>query len=404
MKPVAIATDQANDESALVMARDVPQKTPLGPAHALLALLARVDMDPACAHAVETAIARDGVWNRFLDLAEDHAMAPLAYHHLVRQPVTSNAATLPKTLRRGLQALVLRHRDADIILNDNLAEIVAASRRANLQVLVLKGGALCHILYPDSSMRPRRDIDLLAHPREAAAMQACLGQLGFETPAKHGARAMRFHHHLPIASRQCDGMQVSVEVHHDALSGDYPDRLRIGQLTSPAQDFDVPHGNGGKVTASALGHDDMLCHLCLHALEPGGPFRLIGLADIVSYACRFEGALSLGQANQDTRANTLALLHYLAPLPPQLGKFAPPSHVPVPDGVGLNMPTLKQLFSMPLTSSQRLNKLVFPSPWWMHAYYGVAPGQPLGRVRYGRHLLRICRWALRRGFAISLPG
>jgi hypothetical protein len=377
------------------------------PGYALLALLARIEMDPAGDANVRTALTANGVWDRFLALAEDHAMAPLAYHHLVREAAPGDAQ-LPQTVRRGLQALVLRHRDADAILNANLTDIIYATRRVNLQVLVLKGGALCHLLYPSSSMRPRRDIDLLAHPRQAMQVQACLSGLGFTTPAIHPVRAMRFHHHLPIASRQDQGMQVSVEVHHDALSGDYPCHLRIGQLQDPPQHFDIPQDGGEPVTAAALGHHDMLRHLCLHALEPGGDFRLIGLADIVSYACRYRDELDVERlARSDyghAVSNTLALLHYLAPLPLPIATFAPQPHSAAPGGVGQNMPTLKQILTMPLAKTEKLKQILFPSPWWMHAYYGVPPGNPLGRVRYSRHLLRVCRWALRRGIAVGLPG
>lgn len=330
-------------------------------------------------------------WNDFAERAETHGIAPLASQHIRQHEID-----VDKNARRSLNALVLRHRDADDILNTALIDVLQVGQSRNLEAVVLKGSALAHMIYPQSGLRPRRDIDVLAAPDQAMRLQEALGSSGYDAPRKHAVRAMRFHHHLPPASKTIANMNVSVEIHRDALSGDYPQRLTLASCVDRPQSFIIKDS-----AAFAFGHRDMLNHLCCHALEPGEPMRLMAMADIVGYAMHFNQQIdwSALRRTHPHVFSSLQHLHYVRPMPDELAVLRPDPSIAPPEGVGQNLLTLKQIMQQQIPNKEKITQLMFPAQWWMRAYYGVAPGAPLGRIRWLRHLPRVLRWAGRRVIA-----
>ena len=149
---------------------------------------------------------------------------------------------------RGLAATELRQRAG-------LRQVLAALHHAQLPVLVLKGGALAHWLYPAPYLREFSDLDLLfADSDQALKAAVALASLGYTMPYP----ASRFRHEL--ACRSADPQAPELDLHW-ALS-DWPvlDRLpAFAELDATA--IDLPGLGTG---ARGLGAPHALLHACVH--------------------------------------------------------------------------------------------------------------------------------------------
>ena len=328
-------------------------------------------------------------WNSLVAEAEAHAVAPLLYRGL-----RDSGFSIPVEAKRKLYALVQRTGWANEVRADALTEIIKACRDKDLSLAVLKGSFLAHSMYPNPSLRTMSDIDLLAPPAQARAVQVTLAELGYSVPDHALSRYMSDHHHLPGASIQRDGLTVSVEVHHDALSGDAPASITFENLTAPLQEFSV-----NDETASALGHQDQLRHLFHHMSEPASRLKLIWCTDIVYYARHFHAHIDWPALRRDYPAvvNALSVVDAVLPLPQELEEFRTGNKGSISRGMGQSIQPLSTLLRRP--PAERFSGLFLPSRWWMHLYYGINPGKSLTMTHLVRHPLRMLQWVYRRFLA-----
>jgi hypothetical protein len=324
-------------------------------------------------------------WSRFVFAAEEHGIAALVHAHL------HELGAVPPGARQALGALVVRHRHANRTRFAMLAEILDALRARGIDAVVLKGAALAHLLYPDPALRAMRDLDVLVASGRAYDAREALRELGFRITETPPSRYSADHHHLPDCSIVRDGLSISVELHVDAMSRDAPESLTLDSLTEPLRPFPF-----AGTTARAFGHTDMLRHLCRHMIEPGAEIRLVHVADVIEYTRKFRDEIDWPRlrARHPFVGNTIALLHYLAPLPAELHAVIRPPSARAPAGVGLTMTPLSVLARS--TLRDRLHGLFAPPDWWLHASYGVAPGNSLLFTRLARHPARLMRWVGRR--------
>jgi len=326
-------------------------------------------------------------WEGFAGRAETHGLAPLVYRHL-----REAAVSLPTRQGLQLRALTLRHRRSDEIRSRALREVVDAFENNHIQTIILKGAALSHLIYSTPELRPMSDLDVLVPYTKAGLAQQTLKKLGYSAPAQHPA-FIHHHHHLPTASRKEEGLQVSIEVHHDALTGDVPASIRFENFVDEPQQFELL----GR-PAFALGHIDMLRHLCHHTFEPTAEIKLLYAADIFGYATRFVDDIDWDfiENRYPFVISTLRCLYYLAPLPQTLREKIGPIVAPAPDGVGYGLRPISQTINKTVPLKQMFRRLFYPSDWWLHAYYGVAPGEKLWPTRWTTHPARVARWLWRR--------
>ena len=356
---------------------------------------ARIELDrEECARLVEAASSvRD--WHATILSAEDHGLVPLVWHH-----ARAYGIPVPEPERKRLGGLVIRHRDISRVQTEVLCEIVEALDRAGIEHLVLKGAALAHLIYPSPELRPMRDLDLLVAPHDARQAQTLLRDLGFDAPLDARHRVQRFHHHLPLATCRRAGLQINVEIHRDALSGDQFGTLALPSLAERPREVVVERRR-----LRTFGHLDMLRHLRSHTFEPATRTRLIAVADLVGYAARYRDEIDWeAMARRDpTVVNALTLLHYVTPLPASLGHFRPPARTTPPPGVGQGIAPLAAAAGR-ADARSLVGELLYPSEWWMRAYYGVPLHRSLAPVRWGRHLGRLVWWGVRRAFSLLLGG
>jgi len=196
-------------------------------------------------------------WNELLILAEQEGMGPLLSRHLRLSQIT-----VPDTFSRGLKFLSLRHRRANTVLMESLAEVLSIFNEAGIKSLVVKGAALCNSLYPEIGLRPMRDIDLLLDEKQILQAQILLQAAGFTSSSQ--ALPDR-HYHLQPLVKTVDGMEVAIELHLALFPKLPPFYTEFPFAASYAAgiSFQV---NG--IEARTLANEKMLWHLFEHGFHP----------------------------------------------------------------------------------------------------------------------------------------
>ncbi len=325
-------------------------------------------------------------WEPIPNLAEAHGLAPLVYIHLA----AANIA-VPESVERELQARNMQHSHANRVRARALAEILAAFEEEGIDLLVLKGMAMAHMVYPRPHLRPMSDIDLLVSETEAGRGQDLLARLGFRVVSSAG---MPSPHHMPISLRQIKGVDVYIELHHN-LNRRLPPETSFEALHPAALPFSMNDMQG---VAHTLGYADLLAHTYYHMVDaPFQSFRLIWIADMISLVERFSVQINWDRVPIRVY-NALAAINWLS-------QFIGLSRVEVVTSLALSSPSQKaaQLRSWPFsvtparTQAEYLNnipKAFRPSEWWLRLYYGL----PLSRLLLGVrtwHTLRLFWWVIR---------
>ena len=384
----------------------------------LLALCARAELPAEQRGRLACAAARLTAWETLPAQAEAQGMAPLLYAHLKAAEIE-----IPRPVRRQLQGLCLRHRQANRERMQALDQILATFEAAGIQALVLKGAALCHLVYPDPGLRPMSDLDLLVPASDLRRAQRLLAGLGFDAPLPPGPT---LHRHLPAATRRVAGVRVQVELHHRLFS-DYFDNagtyLRVNLCARLHGMFGRRSGERSAGTASAgsaawealrrsalpvalgdrtactLGLEDTLGHLCRHLVSHVNVWeagRLIWVADIVSLAERFQSEIDWASVRRRDPAvrELLSLVHWMTPLSDALLARAEVRLVPPPQGMGVayrGWPRVR------LGSWRALRETLWPSEWWLRWHYRVGSARSLSWYRGVRHPLHLLGHVVRVG-------
>jgi hypothetical protein len=378
----------------------------------LLACCARAECTATHYGCLAHAAANLWQWEGVSAQAELHGVAPLLYVHLKAAGVQ-----LPLSTRRELQGLYVRHRQANRVRMRLLGDVIAAYQSAGIAALILKGAALCQLVYPEPGLRPMSDIDILVAPSQARRAQQVLANLGFDAPRPPGAAFS--HRHLHAATINREGVSVAVEIHHRLFS-DYWDNARayvhnrfvayipagvtapastpgaasgwqgIPELTGQPQSFSL-----GDLTLYTLGYEDTLGYLCRHLTSHVNVWdfaRLIWVADVVSFAERFAGAVDWRLVRRCYPAvlDTLSLLHFLTPLSAELLGLAGIKIGSAPQGIGMEFqgwPRVPLGTGGKRGSLRLLRDTLLPSEWWLRLRYALGSGRSLFWYRWVRHPL-----------------
>jgi len=346
----------------------------------LLALCARAQGHPTQYQHLRQQAAKFADWSALPALAENHGLTPLLYTHLQAAGVS-----VPAAVQQQLQARAVQHRHANRVRAKTLAEVLGAFQSAGIEVLVLKGAALAHWVYPQPGLRPMRDVDVLVGRPQARQAQALLAELGFNAPPPGNDLPAK---HLTVAQRHVEGLPVSIEIHHNLYTNGAPatafEALRPGA---------VPFVIEG-VTARTLGCEDMLDHIYRHMRLIFNPLRLISVADMVSLAEGYANEIDWPRVNPRA-LNALAVCHWLTPLSGELIEAASlnPGRPPKEAGqVFEGWPRYALVAQRHKSYGNIVRHTFFPAEWWLRFYYGLPSGPALWWGRVMRHPLHILSW------------
>jgi hypothetical protein len=206
-------------------------------------------------------------WSEWLWVAQLDRVAPLLYR-LVDQIPTELDET-DRTQIRQLQGAVMCR---CVQLEHHLIAVTGLLAAQGIGSVVLKGGATCHLDYPDPSWREFSDIDLLIDPadliRATAVVESAGWMQGYALPGGHA----RYTHAITFVR---DGMELDL---HQRIA-----HRAIGVLVPTAELMrrGVPFQVAG-AELRALDDVDRLIHAALHAVTSRGPTsRLSSLADVL---------------------------------------------------------------------------------------------------------------------------
>ncbi|MCB9077508.1 MAG: nucleotidyltransferase family protein [Anaerolineaceae bacterium] len=318
---------------------------------------------------------------------EEHGLGPLFY-----TSIKTGEISIAPDLKRSLQALYLRHRHANTVRGRVLANILSHFQAAGIHVLVVKGAALAHIIYPEPGLRPMRDIDLLVKQADARRAQQLLAELGFDAPLPENDALPD--KHLLAATLKTEGLSISVEIHHNLFSAANTASLAIETLTDEPLAFEI---NG--VLAHTLSYEAMLWHLCRHAVKSiYQPLHLIRVIDIVGWAEHFVAEIDwrLMARQYPFVLACLTQFHYLTPLSESLQRAAGLTPGPAPAGVGLDFqgwPRYPLAQLRPKGYRRILIDSFWPSVWWLYLFYGLRRWPAGVWYRWVGHPVRIIGWA-----------
>jgi len=327
-------------------------------------------------------------WQELAEQAEIHGLSVM-----LGRLSANGAIELPRELDLQLKALTIRHKKVLDARRIVLADVIKLFEQHHITFAFLKGAALANLIYDPPWLRPMRDIDMLVKGDDALRAQRLLREIDF-TNEDSNAGYLFEHHHLPNSIRIQDNFTISLEIHHDALSGDVDASINLNNLNSPLQCFDYSGNN-----AYAFGHEDMLKHLCFHTFEPAEVIKLGSMVDMVRYASRYIDEVNWADLSttQPNTVNALRCIHALIPLPGQLREtlIDQPAEQWQPTRAGEGFMPLSQISRLP-RKQDKIRALLSPSEWWMHIFYAVPPGNSLLFTRLLRHPFTITKWLMRR--------
>jgi hypothetical protein len=350
---------------------------------------ARIHLPPECCSEYLEQAAAFTAWTGLAEFAEQQRSSALFAYH-----ARTAGIALPDDVRLQFQGLALRHQLAGGARAQALAEILSAAQALDLRPVLLKGAAVSRLIYPQPSLRPMRDIDLLAHPGEAQHLYRLLVELGFEPPAPQPGQ-LTSPRHLEALSKPVGGFQVTVEIHHCAFDPTWHGAApRAEDIFKRLRRFDLDG-----LPTETLGLEDMLWHTYQHLVNE--EIRLIGIADLIGLAECFAEEIDWDWLRRACPAvlSALALFHSLVPLDGRLVQAARLEPVTIPLQVGKDLqgwPRIAagQVKTMGMTRFMR--ETVFPSEWWLRLYYGIKSGRSVPVFRWGVHPLSVVRLALKR--------
>ncbi len=179
-----------------------------------------------------------------------------------------HSLSYPLALQDEFQRRYLMERINTRVRTDELKRVLAELEQHNLRVLVLKGMALAHLLYPEPSLRPSSDIDLLIASADQSRAEALLQALGYAKVAVHTFEASFY--------RQVEALEYRLDLHW---------KLSDSPFFGPLFDFEDMYGRAltlGRLGTFAKGLEltDALLHACIHLVGHREWDHLIWLLDI----------------------------------------------------------------------------------------------------------------------------
>lgn len=175
------------------------------------------------------------------------------------------------------EELLDRHRAAMVLslsIERRLLRLMNAFDEAGVRAVVLKGTAVAHALYPDPSIRPFGDLDLLVSTTEWDRACAALRRCGFERDLPAPRRG--FDQRFGKAATHSDAEGIQVDLHRTLVLGPFGLWLDPDELLRHTETFSI----GGR-TVERLDRTGMLLNALLHAALGSSPPLLLPLCDVV---------------------------------------------------------------------------------------------------------------------------
>jgi hypothetical protein len=224
-------------------------------------------------------------WQAVLDLSGPHRVAPL-----VRQALSAAPPDMvPATILAEFKARMWRGIAAGLLCESVLGALLDMVASQGIEVLVLKGAALAHDLYPRPELRPYGDLDILCRPADFPRLTGALIEAGYQREDPNDAAGLQ----PPLDSSRRRNFidpsgDVLIEVHLDVLGLGLPARHR-GDFWREARTIETR-----RLRMRTLCPTHQLLHLAVH-VHAHCYSRLLWLIDLDLLIRRHGEAIDWGR-------------------------------------------------------------------------------------------------------------
>ena len=236
---------------------------------------------PVTQATVDTLSAED--WQAMLDMAHEHRLLQMMHWRLGHERA---ALVVPSHVRDTMRAATQKGTIRALKIQAELLRVVRLLDSLGIPCMALKGAYLAFEVYPQPSMRPLRDLDILVPPEQALAADAALRAAGFTVPeGADGDPAVCLveRKHLPPLISPASG--ICIELHARLTRPDYG-RTEGLQLADMWDRRVLRHV--GDQAIACLSPTDLLLHLIYHAAYDhrldNGPLTLTDLDYLIRHA------------------------------------------------------------------------------------------------------------------------
>ncbi len=225
-------------------------------------------------------------WRMVMELAHQHSVTPLLYHHLRGSPGFSTGRplilALPDEIANELKQEYIKQALRNIFLYKELNKLLRVLQEKKIPVIPLKGAYLAEAVYDNIGLRSMGDVDLLVMKDDLLRVEQELLALG-GVPENCNRVIAQDNHHFGYKLLK-SGLRV--EIHWTLVNSNHPFRIDIEGLWNRARPITL-----AQVPAWALSPEDLLLHLCLHTAVHTYDMRIRMLCDIGEVVRRYRTEL-----------------------------------------------------------------------------------------------------------------
>ena len=208
---------------------------------------------PGTSHVLLAQPLADREWRSFLHRVREQRL--IGY---LQQAVEAGAFAVNERQAAAVAELHLQSCVNALRLDQVLLNVVEVLSEAGIEVVVLKGTALAHLVYPDPAVRVFGDVDLLLRSDQYDRAIELLVDAGSrrQTAEARPGFERRFAKGTTLTTR--DGCEL--DVHRNLVFGTFGFVIDLDELFRSSVEFQL-----GDVRVRALGPETRLLHACYHA-------------------------------------------------------------------------------------------------------------------------------------------
>lgn len=210
---------------------------------------------------------RKGIdWNCFLKKAKDNGISAYVYSNLNKNRKSS--PNIPLDIYEQLKRDYYLNALKNTLIFTALGKFLESLKNAELQVIVLKGGALAETIYGNLALRPMSDIDLLVKKEDLLSVDKQLNMLGYR-PSDISVNDIDFSstYLTTLDYRSSSKDSISFHIHWHFINSSVPNESYINHVKIERIWQDAKKAEIANVETFVMAPHHLLIHLSEHALR-----------------------------------------------------------------------------------------------------------------------------------------
>ena len=142
-----------------------------------------LNIDENTSEKIREILSQDIKWAYFFERAKSEGVLSLVYENLSK--IDNTQLSVPADIWERLKNSYYTTAGRNILICQKLNTILTAFNQAGVKVILLKGIALIHTIYPNTALRPMHDIDILIKKEDLIKANEVLNSLGYLYPRNY---------------------------------------------------------------------------------------------------------------------------------------------------------------------------------------------------------------------------